>query len=97
MHATIRTLDTPRAVELAYDDELTGERITRRFHVRRAAGLAYVRDEGDRQVCSNLSDRGVTLYVHDEADLLPLIRREWRRAQGARRAEAAAFMAGRRH
>ena len=71
-------------VEMSYDHPLTGDRITRTFHCPRNGG--YVR-EGDKQVCAYLSSMGYTLRVDDETELLPLIRREWRKAQAAERRE----------
>ena len=69
-------------VELSYDCPMTGDRITEEFHCPRNGG--YVRS-GQSQVCENLASRGNTLYVGDESELLPLIRREWRKAQAAAR------------
>ncbi len=73
-------------VEMSYDHPLTGDRTTREFHCPRNGG--YVR-EGDKQVCAELSTMGITLRVDDEAQLLPLIRREWRKAQAAERRDRA--------
>ena len=77
-----------RTVSLSYDDEMTGERVTREFWIPRNDGTKYVR-EGDTQVCEGLSSRGNTLSVREASELLPLIRAEWKAAKAAeRRAKA---------
>lgn len=73
-------------VEMSSGCPLTGDRVTREFHCPHNGG--YVR-EGGSQVCERLGAMGTTLYASDESDLLPLIRREWRRAQAAERRERA--------
>ena len=35
------------------------------------------------QVCERLAPKGITLHVSDPEDLLPLIRREWRKIQSS--------------
>ena len=67
-------------VTLSYDDPFTDERRERTFMVPWAGG--YVR-EGDRQVCLGLSHMGPTLRCGGPDDLLPLIRREYRRMMRA--------------
>lgn len=80
---TIRQTDT-HTVTLTYEDE-SGETVTREFWVPRNIGRKYVR-EGERQVCERLSRLGQTLYVFDAAEMLPLIRREWRARIASKRA-----------
>ncbi len=73
---------TTGTVLLTYTDEYTGERATREFNVQRSGG--YVRENG-QHVCERLACRGKALHVSDAAELLPLIRSEWRRSQAAER------------
>ncbi len=81
--ATIKQLGD-RTVSLSYDDEMTGERVTREFWVPRNDGTKYVRED-NTQVCDGLSSRGHTLSVQKAEDLLPLIRAEWKAAKAAER------------
>ena len=66
-------------VELSYENDM-GEAITREFHAPTGGG--YVR-EGGAQVCKGLRRTGDTLEVADTANLLSLIRAEWKRAKAA--------------
>jgi hypothetical protein len=77
-------------VVLRCNDDLTGERIERRFWAPPSGG--YVREVTaqrpgtlGQQVCGGLSHRGNTLSVNSPDQLMALIRREW---QAARRDEA---------
>lgn len=72
-------------VELSYENDM-GEVVTREFHAPTGGG--YVR-EGGAQVCKGLRRTGDTLEVSSSADLLHLIRSEWKRAKAAERREDA--------
>ena len=83
-------IQSPRAVirqdanevVLQYNDECTGERASRRFWVAENGGYIYEITGAHRtQVCGCLSTRGYTLEAKDAADLLRVIRAEWRAAQ----------------
>jgi len=86
-------IQSPRAVirqdanevVLQYNDELTGERASRRFWVAENGGYVYEISSSAgahrTQVCGCLSTRGYTLEAKDAADLLRVIRAEWRAAQ----------------
>ncbi len=86
-------------VVLRYTDDMTGERIERRFWVPGSGG--YVREvcganHGTlgQQVCAGLSHRGYTLGVGSADRLLPLIRKEWasvRREEARERARLFGF------
>jgi hypothetical protein len=86
-------IQSPRAVirqdanevVLQYNDECTGERAERRFWVAENGGYVYEISSSAgahrTQVCGCLSTRGYTLEAKDAADLLRVIRAEWRAAQ----------------
>ena len=67
--------DGQNRVTLEYDDFLSGERVTREFFCNPNGG--YVR-ENSGQVCAGLASRGVTLTAPDRANLIDVIRREYR-------------------
>lgn len=77
-------------VVLRYVDALLGEKVVIRFWAPPGGGYVrqVTRDRpgalGD-QVCIGLSRRGPTLVVASRDQLLPLIRREWRRLRAAER------------
>jgi hypothetical protein len=83
-------------VVLRCTDNLTGERIERRFWAPPGGG--YVREVTaarpgtlGQQVCAGLAHMGGTLSVKTPADLLPLIRREWQAAKRQARGERAGW------
>lgn len=62
-----------------YDDAISNERREREFMAPAAGG--YVREmvSGNwEQVCDGLANRGPTLYLHKNGDLLARIRSEYR-------------------
>lgn len=83
MKATIKQTGD-YTVTLTYDCPILGTRRTREFWIPRNDGTKYVR-EGNTQVCDGLGDRGNTLSVRDPAELLPLIRSQWKAWQAAER------------
>jgi hypothetical protein len=76
-------------VHLHYDCVMTGQRIARTFFVPWSGG--YVREmEGNgqsRQVCARLAYIGATLRATDPADLLRVVRAEYRAMRRAEQAE----------
>jgi len=74
---TIRQGHNENQVVLTYVDGM-GERRERVFTCPRSGG--YVR-EGDKQVCERLDHLGATLTASDPADLIRVIRREWKAAR----------------
>lgn len=80
MRTTITTTSCGDVV-LSYDDFITGDRHTRTFFC--PSGGGYVREEdsyrNNPQVCDGLSRRGPTLMASSDADLIRVIRREYRR------------------
>ena len=69
------------SVILQYNDQMTGDRITRTFYAPACGG--YVRDDHHRQTCIGLAMSGPTLYIKNAADLLPTIRKHWKAARRA--------------
>mgnify|MGYP000899729187 CR=1 FL=1 len=90
MHTTITQDPGTGHVTLAYDDPITGDRVTREFFVRDAPA-SYVRELGAdgrvTQPCDALASRGSTLMCDSRAALLPLIRREWAALRKALKAD----------
>jgi len=83
-------------VVLRCTDDMTGERVERRFWCPPSGG--YVREVTasrpgtlGQQVCAGLTHRGGTLSVRTPADLIGLIRREWQAAKRAARSERAGW------
>lgn len=75
--ATIRQGHNENQVVLTYTDDM-GERRERIFTCPRSGG--YVRED-DKQVCEHLDHMGATLVARDAADLIRVIRREWKSAR----------------
>ena len=76
MRTTIKQT-SPNEVLLTYKDEM-GDMCHRSFMAPYGGG--YVREwsgSGYRQVCARLSDRGNTLWLRAEGELLGVIRAEW--------------------
>jgi len=73
------------AVTVEYDDVASGLRQSRTFasygrYIYELTGM----DGRKRQACERLSHRGSTLMVHEPGeDILPIIRREYRRMRRA--------------
>lgn len=83
-------------VELAYDDEVTGERIVREFWIDRAGGVIWEDiDEGSTEVCARLSHQGMILRAGTADDMLATLRREWRLLRQAQRRDYQQYMARR--
>lgn len=80
-----RTDSTTVVLRYEGDNGTTDGIITEEFSVPHGGG--YVRDANGRQVCQMLSPRGNTLSVAHHDDLLPLIRREWRKLKQHERRE----------
>ncbi len=86
MTRTIIRKISARVVSLQAENPQTGEVETREFWVPVGGGAVR---EGEKQVCDGLALRGATLQAGGPDDLLPLIRREWRRARAAEKRAAA--------
>lgn len=90
MAKTTITAHDDRHVTLAFDDLLSGQRITMDIWapVPREGGSSYVRYNGEKQLCYGLSSRGNTLSYSHGTKLVDLVRREYRAMRRADKREA---------
>lgn len=92
---TTFTTDSYGRVTIAYDEQLTGERITRTFTCQPQGGYVWeigFRDGNRRQVCDQLSGGGNTLSAGGIETLIKVIRREYRAMRAAEKREAARYL-----
>ncbi len=82
--ASIRQ-DADGYVVLVATDPVMGERISAVYFAPRSGGYVreYAPEGGHPQVCEMLRSTGAALAVRSPADLLGVIRREWRRLMRA--------------
>lgn len=93
MAKTTITAHDDRHVTLAFDDLLSGERITMDIWapVPREGGSTYIRYNGDKQLCYGLSSTGSTMSYTDGGKLVDIVRREYRAMRRTEKREAARY------
>lgn len=90
MAKTTITAHDDRRVTLAFDDLLSGNRITMEIWAPapREGGSSYIRYNGDRQLCYGLSSTGGTMSYTAGTKLVDIVRREYRAMRRADKREA---------